>query len=228
MQTTPHRRRFRLRIWWLALGYFAFYAPFSFLIKVLTTPLWPGIDGPVSGFRILPAVAVSTDISAACHHHISRAGGNMCPVVNSWALNLPALPAILMLGGFGTAAIIGTTTTLSFTFTGVSILFALLLMRGGVLIIAPSVDLLFKRRVRWFSWVALGLTLPALRLRFFDVNNYRLTEIAALAIGAYHRADTYCDFPASRASPNRKTMRSRDVISSASPPWRCSFSSRLR
>src|SRR5688500_6499524 len=60
MHTTPHRRRFKLRIWWLALGYFAFYAPFSFLIKVLTTPLWPGINGPVSGFRILPAVAVST------------------------------------------------------------------------------------------------------------------------------------------------------------------------
>ncbi len=60
MQTTPHRRRFKLRIWWLALGYFAFYAPYSFLIKVLTTRLWPGVDGPVSGFQILPAVVIAT------------------------------------------------------------------------------------------------------------------------------------------------------------------------
>ncbi len=49
----------------------------------------------------------------------------------------------MVLSGLGTAIIIGT-TTLAFTFTGVSILFALLLMRGGVLIIAPTVDLLYQ------------------------------------------------------------------------------------
>jgi protein-tyrosine-phosphatase len=90
----------------------------------------------------------------------------------------------ILLSGFGTAVIIAT-TTLAFTFTGISILFALLLMRGGVLIIAPAVDLLFKRRVRWFSWVALGLTLPALAITFIDVNNYRLTGPAVFIIGAY-------------------------------------------
>ena len=183
MHTTPHRRRFKLRIWWLALGYFAFYAPFSFLIKVLTTPLWPGINGPVSGFRILPAVAVST-ASVLLAIITFQGWWKYVPRRKFIGLSLPVLPAILLLGGFGTATIIAT-TTLSFTFTGVSILFALLLMRGGVLIIAPSVDLLFKRRVRWFSWVALGLTLPALALALFDVNNYRLTEMAALTIGAY-------------------------------------------
>src|SRR4029078_1090319 len=55
----------------------------------------------------------------------------------------------------------------------------------GVLILAPSVDLMFRRRVRWFSWVALGLTFPALALAFLDVNNYFLTTISALTIGAY-------------------------------------------
>ncbi|HEU4434479.1 MAG TPA: hypothetical protein VFR51_13935, partial [Pyrinomonadaceae bacterium] len=34
-------------------------------------------------------------------------------------------------------------------------------------------------------WVALGLTLPSLALAFLDVNNYRLTTVAALTIGAY-------------------------------------------
>lgn len=183
MQTTPSRRRFKLRIWWLALGYFAFYTPYSFLIKVLTSKLWPGIDQQVSGFRLLPAVAISTALVLpaiitfkgwwsyfSCREFMGR--------------KVPVPPPLVILSGIGTAIIIGA-TTLSFTFTGISILFALLLMRGGVLIMAPSVDVLFRRRVRWFSWVALGITLPAMAIALLDVNNYRLTAVAALTICAY-------------------------------------------
>ena len=175
MQTTPARRRFKLRIWWLALGYFAFYAPYSLLIKIITNKQWPGVAEPVSGFRLLPVVAMSTAI--------------VLPAIITFKgwwryFRLRKMPKVVVLSGFGTAIIIAT-TTLSFTFTGVSILFALLLMRGGVLTVAPAVDLLFRRRVRWFSWVALALTLPALAIAFVDVNNYRLTSVAALTIGAY-------------------------------------------
>ena len=183
MTTNPHRRRFKLRIWWLALGYFAFYAPYTLLLKVLTTQIWPGVDGPTSGFRILPAVAIATAVVLLA---IITFKGWWKYVSHREFLgrSLPIPPATLVLSGFGTAVIIGT-TTLAFTFSGVSILLALLLMRGGVLIIAPSVDLLFRRRVRWFSWVALGITLPAITIAVFDVNNYRLTSIALLTIGAY-------------------------------------------
>ena len=62
MNTAVTHRQFKLRIWWLALGYFAFYAPYSLLIKILTTQSWPGVTGTVSGFRILPAVVLSTAI----------------------------------------------------------------------------------------------------------------------------------------------------------------------
>ena len=173
MQTTPHRRRFKLRIWWLAFGYFAFYVPYSFLVKVLTTPLWPGVNGPVSGFRILPAVAVATAIVLLAI--ITFAGWwKYASCRQFFGRSMPFPPALVVLSGIGTATIIGT-TTLSFTFIGISILFALMLMRGGVLLIAPSVDLLFRRRVRWFSWIALGLTLPALAIALLDVDNYRLT-----------------------------------------------------
>ena len=183
MQTTPHRRRFKLRIWWLAFGYFAFYVPYSFLVKVLTTPLWPGVNGPVSGFRILPAVAVATAIVLLAI--ITFAGWwKYASCRQFFGRSMPFPPALVVLSGIGTATIIGT-TTLSFTFIGISILFALMLMRGGVLLIAPSVDLLFRRRVRWFSWIALGLTLPALAIALLDVDNYRLTTVAALTIGAY-------------------------------------------
>lgn len=183
MQSTPHRRRFKLRIWWLALGYFAFYALYSFLIKILTTQMWPGVDGPVSGFRLLPAVTIATAVVLLAI--ITWQGWWKYASRSEFiGVKIPTPPTLVLLSGLGTAVIIAT-TTLAFAFTGVSILFALLLMRGGVLIIAPAVDLLFKRRVRWFSWVALGLTLPALAIALLDVNNYRLTSVAALTIGAY-------------------------------------------
>jgi protein-tyrosine-phosphatase len=180
--TSPHRR-FKLRIWWLALGYFIFYAPYSFLIKVLTSKLWPGVTETVSGFRLLPAVAISTAIVLPAFITLKGwwkyTGHRRC-----LGLSVPWPGLLVFLSGFGTALIIGT-TTLVFTFTGVSILFALLLMRGGVLLIAPGVDLLFRRRVRWFSWAALAFAFPALFLALTDVNNYRLTVLAALTIAAY-------------------------------------------
>ena len=174
MKTTSPHRRFKLRIWWLALGYFVFYVPYSFLIKIVTNRFWPGLDETVSGFRLLPGVVIAVAI--------------LLPLIiayQGWWKYVTRRPrALVVLSGLGTAIIIGT-TTLNFTFTGVSIIFALLLMRGGVLIIAPMVDLLYRRRVRWFSWVALGFTVPALLLALVDVNNYSLTPLAALTIGAY-------------------------------------------
>lgn len=40
---------------------------------------------------------------------------------------------------------------MSFSFQGVSIPYVQLLMRGDILIIAPLVDIVFGRRVRWWS-----------------------------------------------------------------------------
>jgi protein-tyrosine-phosphatase len=174
MKTTSPQRRFKLRIWWLALGYFAFYVPYSFLIKIVTNNFWPGINEPVSGFRLLPGVVVAIAL--------------LLPLIITyqgwWKYATRRPHALVVLSGLGTAIIIGT-TTLAFAFTGVSIIFALLLMRGGVLIIAPAVDLMYGRRVRWFSWAALALAIPALFVALADVNNYRLTTLAAITIGSY-------------------------------------------
>lgn len=181
---TSAHRQFKLKIWGLALGYFIFYAPYSFLIKVVTTKLWPGINGQVSGFQMMPAVVISTAVVLPL----------IVALMGWWkyvgrreffgvSIPFPSSP-LVFLSALGTAIIIGT-TTLTFTFTGVSIVFALLLMRGGVLIIAPVVDRLFKRQVRWFSWAALALTVPAILIALADVNNYRLTLVAALSITAY-------------------------------------------
>jgi drug/metabolite transporter (DMT)-like permease len=177
------RRRFNLRIWALALGYFSFYAPYSALIKLTTTGALPSTGGAVTGFEVLPSTIIGTAFVMLT-----------CTTLFGWwkyarrrqffGVSVICPSRLVFLSGFGTAIIIGT-TTLAFTFDGVSILFALLLMRAGVLIIAPAVDVLFGRRVRWFSWCALALSLAAGLIALADVNNYRITLVAGLTIGAY-------------------------------------------
>ena len=89
-----------------------------------------------------------------------------------------------LVSGVATAVIIAS-TTLNYTFVGISILFALLLMRGGVLILGPIVDNLLRRPISAASWLALGLSFVALAIAFADINNYQMTVAAGLNIAAY-------------------------------------------
>src|SRR5262249_38773183 len=82
-------------------------------------------------------------------------------------------------------AIIIATTTLNYTFVGISILLALLLMRGGVLILAPVVDTLLGRRVGAASWAALILSFLAIGVAFSEVGGYQITLASGLNIAAY-------------------------------------------
>lgn len=183
MEGTSPQRRFKLTVWWLALGYFIFYAPYAAFIKVTTNGLWPGVRGPLSGFRLLPAVVISTAIllpiivwRMGWWQHAGRR--------NVFGRSIPFPRSLVILSGFGTAIIIGT-TTLIFTFPGFSIIFALVLMRGGVLVMGPIVDRIFKRRVRWFSWAAFAVTVIAILIAIADVNNYRFSTVTATIIIAY-------------------------------------------
>jgi protein-tyrosine-phosphatase len=176
-------RQFKLTIWGLALGYFIFYAPYLAFIKVTAEGLWPGLGGAVSGFRLLPAAVISTAVVLPVIVSI-KGWWKYAGRRRTFGLSIPFPRPLIILSGFGTAIIIGT-TTLIFTFPGVSIVFALVLMRGGVLIMSPIVDRIFKRRVRWFSWVAFAVTGPAVLITLADVHNYRLSIITAAIIIAY-------------------------------------------
>jgi protein-tyrosine-phosphatase len=179
----PIRIEDQWRIWLLALGYFAFYIPYSALTKALSLGLLPGMTGPVSGFRILPATAVAT--SVVLIGFLAIGGGWGCLRRRRvLGLTVPVVGARMLISGVATAIIIGT-TTLNYTFAGISILFALLLMRGGVLILAPVVDTLLGRKVRAGSWIALGLSFAALTIAFAEVGGYQMTKVAGLNIAAY-------------------------------------------
>lgn len=177
------RRRFNLRIWGLALGYFIFYAPYSALVKLTTAGMLSNTNGAATGFEVLPSFIVGVVtvmfVGTTLLGWWKYASRRVC-----FGVSIVCPSRLVFLSGFGTAIIIAT-TTLSLSLTGVSILFAVLLMRGGVLIIAPTVDALFGRRVRWFSWCALALSFAAVLVALADVNNYRMTLVAALTIAAY-------------------------------------------
>ncbi|MEJ2445663.1 MAG: hypothetical protein P8Y42_19825 [Exilibacterium sp.] len=190
MQTTGRKAVAAINIWWLALGYFAFYIPYSALVKALSSGLMAfdnGIGaaarGPVSGLVLLPSVVIGTAVTMPLilfglgwyrYFGRRRVAGFSLPLPSPWA------------AGSGIAfAVIIATTTLAYTFHGVSIIFALLLMRGGVLIMSPIIDKLFCRPVHWFSWAGFGLSLLAVSVALAQLPDYGLSGLVLLNLGAY-------------------------------------------
>jgi protein-tyrosine-phosphatase len=167
----------------LALGYFLAYIPYAILTKALSSGIVPGVDAPVGGLVLLPASAIGQllvmpiVLIATGWWRFARE-----QQIQRRRITLPGRDT--MLAGFFTSVVIGT-TTLNFTFLGVSILFMLLLMRAGVLILSPIVDVAHRRKVYVYSWVALGFSLIAVTIALGDVKSYQLTTGAVLSLCAY-------------------------------------------
>jgi len=152
-------------IWGYALGYFLAYVPYSALTKALTSHRI-GSGPPVDSFELLPPTVAASLVGMllfltgmgwwryASHGRLGR-----------WSIPRPTRWTLL--SGIGTGLIV-ITTTMAYTIDGVSIVFAMLLMRGGLLILAPVVDFVSGRRVRWFSWAGLMLSLAALLVAFSE------------------------------------------------------------
>lgn len=175
--------RSSLGIWALALGYFACYVPYSALTKAMSGGLLSGMDRGFAGLELLPTTVLSSAIGMVIfltvkgwwkHAAQFQLGGVSLPRPTRWTF----------LSGLATAAVVAT-TTLAYTFEGVSIVFMMLLMRGGMLVIAPLVDLVSRRRVRWFSWVALVLSLGALLVAVAESRSYALTVLAGVDVAIY-------------------------------------------
>ena len=168
-------------IWVWAFGYFACYAPYSALTKALSS----GKIGEhvVTGFEILPLSTLASLLGMCVF--IGATG--YWRAASKWTLGGLTLPRPTwwtFLSGVCTAAIIAT-TTLSYSFPGTSIVFMMLLMRGGVLVLAPIVDIVSSRKVRWTSWVALALSLAAVWVASSQRDDLVLTVPAAIDVAIY-------------------------------------------
>lgn len=172
-----------MNIWLAALGYFLAYAPYSALTKALSSGVAPGAEAGVSGVALLPVSTLASLIGMMAF--LWGTGWWKAAASRRVAgFPVPMPTRYTTLSGICTAVIL-LTTTLAYTFEGVSIVFVMLLMRGGVLIMAPLIDRLSGRKVRWFSWVALLLSLAALLVAFAERAGYAITFVCALDVGFY-------------------------------------------
>ncbi|RPJ49073.1 MAG: hypothetical protein EHM19_01415 [Candidatus Latescibacterota bacterium] len=173
----------RISIWWMAFGYFASYWPYSALVKAISDGLLPGQSGRVDGMSLQPVQVAGSLISMFVF--ITWIGWWKYPrKVSFLGRSLPFPTLWTALSGVCTATVI-ITTNLAYTFQGVSIVFVMLLMRGGVLILGPIVDAITGRKVRWFSAVGMFLSLAALLVAFAERGGYDITLLCAIDVAAY-------------------------------------------
>jgi len=177
------KRRYSLAIWALGLGYYISYTPYSGLTKALSNGLLPGTGGPVKGPVLLPISAIATVIGMFSFITV-KGWWKYAGRREFFGYQIPFPRLLTFLSGVCLATIMGT-TTLAFSFAGLSIVLVLVLLRGGTLIIAPLVDHIVGRRVRWFSWVAMFVSLAAVLMALSDASTYTLTIVAVIDVAAY-------------------------------------------
>ncbi len=182
MSKETTKRQYTLGIWGLTLGYFLFYIPYSGFSKAITSGLLTG-GHVIPGAEVLPGAAVATAIAVFIfitfmswwRYGRKRRWGGMNVI-------FPRRQTVI--SGIGFAAII-VTTTLAYSFSGVSIVLALVLMRAGTLIMSPVIDRVFQRRIRWFSWIGMILSFVALAISLGDIEGYQLSIAVLLNLTAY-------------------------------------------
>ncbi|RKI06745.1 hypothetical protein D7Y15_30020 [Corallococcus sp. AB030] len=182
-QTMSPSPKAPVAIGWFALGYFACYLPYSALTKALSLGALPGMSAGLPGFVLLPSTALATLVGmftylawSGSFQHAGR--------LRFGPVSLPWPGRWTFLSGLCTTGIIAT-TTLAYTFDGTSIVFMMLLMRGGVLVLAPLVDAVSGRSVAWPSRVALGVSLAALLVATGPGAEPRLSLVAGLDWAVY-------------------------------------------
>ena len=177
------KRRYTLAIWILGLGYYITYTPYSGLTKALSNGLLPGTGGPVKGVVLLPISALAT-VAGMFSFITVKGWWKYAGRREFFGYQVPFPRLLTFLSGVCLATIMGT-TTLAFSFAGLSIVLVLVLLRGGTLVIAPLVDRIVGRRVRWFSWTAMFVSLAAVLMALSDASSYTLTLAAVIDIAAY-------------------------------------------
>ena len=178
MKRLPHPHLEDLSIWFWAFGYFACYVPYSALTKTVTGP-----GSGLSGLAILPITSAVSLVGMFLF--LSALGWWKSAGQRTFAgRSLPMPGRWTFLSGLCSAAIIGT-TTLAYTFDGTSIVFMMLWMRGGVLVLAPIVNLISRRKVRATAWGALVLSLAAVSMATAGGVELKLSSWAMADIAVY-------------------------------------------
>jgi ABC-type phosphate/phosphonate transport system substrate-binding protein len=175
----PSRAEQPPSIWWWAFGYLAAYVPYAALTKVVTGGLVDTGGTRLGGVELLPVTVVATVLTAIA---FLVATGWWRAAVKP-GRRLPSPTPLTVISGVCASGIIAT-TTLAYTFDA-TIVFVMLLMRGGVLILAPLIDVLTGRRIRWYSGAALALSIASLGTSVIGSKDPRIPLLCAIDIALY-------------------------------------------
>lgn len=167
---------------WVGI-YFLLYLPNVMITRWVSTTPHAALGRPLTGLETLPATLIVNMVLTYLFIWLSgwHRDANAVQVAG---LRVPVPTRMTLLSGIGTSLVLFT-VPLSFTIADVSIPFIQLLMRGDILVIAPLVDILFGRRVRWWSWAALAMVLGALFITLFDRGGLNLPPLAILTVVLY-------------------------------------------
>jgi hypothetical protein len=174
----------------IVLLYFLTYAPYALVVKLVSTRPDSSLGRPLTGLELLPVTLVVSSLLIILFLLVSGWWRDM-PMKRIGAVPVPWPRRGMWVAGVG-AAMLLVTVPLSYTFPNVNIPTVQLLMRGDVLVIAPLVDLLSRRRVYWYSWAALALVLAALVINVggrgaFDFPALLIVIVLVYTIGYFLR-----------------------------------------
>jgi hypothetical protein len=180
----PPQRRQLPSIWWWAFGYFATYVPYAAMTKAITSepPLVDTGGAAVGGLELLPPSVMATVLTSITFL-IATGWWRYAGRRQLGRFSIPFPDRLTFLSGLCSAGIIGT-TTLAYTYKE-GIVVAQLLLRGGVLMLAPVVDLIARRRVKWFSWLGLALSLVGVLLPFVVDPSFSISRGLAIDVAIY-------------------------------------------
>lgn len=164
------------------LLYLLVWTAYMVLNRTLATSGLLGGGHALTGLALLPASLLVNGI--ATYAFIGLSGWWRKSKAIPGPLPLPRPTAWTALSGLG-AGLLLIAVPLSFTFAGVSIPFVQLLMRGDVLLIAPLVDIVARRRIRPVSIAAILLVGAGLVLTIHQRGGFDLPALCWLTILVY-------------------------------------------
>ncbi|MCC7461230.1 MAG: hypothetical protein IT480_02075 [Gammaproteobacteria bacterium] len=176
------------RAHWLSLEatvvlYFISYLPNVVALKLVTSRPHAALGRALTGLETLPATLILNMLMTYVFIWISGWHRDAHGVMLG-RTRVPVPTRYTFLSAIGTALVLFT-VPLSFTFRDVSIPFMQLLMRGDILLVAPLVDLVFGRRVRWWSWAALVMVAVAIMVVVRQRGGFALPPLAVLTVLLY-------------------------------------------
>lgn len=187
MRSPARQKKLSFEVVLLSLGVMLTYVPVMTLTRMASQGLFPSHRGMMVGwFEIMPLYCIGI-VALSVVFSFATGWNRFSRQVKVLGLSLPVPRWFVVLSS---VMIIGQIITMQwiYAYGGISIVFASLLMKGGLFVVAPLVDLTIKarrRKIYWPSWVASIMSLAALILPFLEEVDTTITLACAFDIAMY-------------------------------------------